>query len=851
MLDATSQQADGSPVERLYPFLLVVMVGAFFGPLLLTDSVPLLGDLSHLFYPGFVFLRESLRQGVLPLWNPYTGCGEPFLADVQRGVFYPPNWVYVVMPTCSAMVVSAAFHVLLGGLGAYGLLRGWGVSRAGALLAGVSYAFNAYMITKVEFPSQLGGTAWCPVVLATYAWWLRRGGRRAFILTSGAIAMQFLAGHPEMVFFTTLALVIYALCAGWYGWRARHEWIPLLRPILGLAACGLLAILMVMAQLLPSVEALRVATRSRAANPDLDSSSVHPLSLFTLLIPSLYGVGGWGGVYWAPSVISPSVGGFYIGLVPIVVLLAATIRRVAGGALPPDAKDAPGGGLRLETCFLLIVFAFFFLYAMGGYSPFYGICRRLIPPTRYFIWPAKCLVCVVLALSCLAGIALDRLVRGTQPADLARAPRRRVLMDWGTVLVMAAIGLCVGACLLCFDSLGRPLLLEVFNLEHIFQDDEMRIARIPWDVMLRDSVKLPLLGIVTAVLLKGYCSWPRFRAYGGGVLALLSFVDLFIVNHYLLQAGPAEVLEKPSSLTEWLNPPDRSARFYAFEHALPEELQARWEAFMIDLPVEASRIPMPPRFNESPPARSVRTLREISYGYLPAADKVYNTFSIRNFLPKDISTMFIAPIVVNAPLANRRRMFSLLNCDRFLCVPDLPRTMALGQAAETALLFKMPEVMPRAYVVGGLRVAHGQRGVMAALLSDSFDPWRVAVLDREDAEEQTYEGLTPGRIRHTILRHEHRMNAVDVELELESPGLLVLSQTYAPGWTATVNGQSVPILRVNLAFQGLRLPAGRARVLMTYQPNSVWIGMAVSAATVILLAILLVPVSRTRESSPP
>ncbi|HZT21752.1 MAG TPA: hypothetical protein VFB55_02470, partial [Verrucomicrobiae bacterium] len=46
----------------------------------------------HHFYK--FYLHASIRSGELPLWNPYTALGRPFLADPETAVFYPPNWIF-------------------------------------------------------------------------------------------------------------------------------------------------------------------------------------------------------------------------------------------------------------------------------------------------------------------------------------------------------------------------------------------------------------------------------------------------------------------------------------------------------------------------------------------------------------------------------------------------------------------------------------------------------------------------------------------------------------------------------------------------------------------------------------
>jgi hypothetical protein len=81
---------------------------------------------------------------------------------------------------------------------------------------------------------------------------------------------------------------------------------------------------------------------------------------------------------------------------------------------------------------------------------------------------------------------------------------------------------------------------------------------------------------------------------------------------------------------------------------------------------------------------------------------------------------------------------------------------------------------------------------------------------------------------------------VEIEARLSAPGLVVLSDQYYPGWTATVvtAGQSriVPILRTNRVMRGLLLPVGEHRIVYEFRPLSVFVGAIVSGLTALALA---------------
>ena len=65
--------------------------------------------------------------------------------------------------------------------------------------------------------------------------------------------------------------------------------------------------------------------------------------------------------------------------------------------------------------------------------------------------------------------------------------------------------------------------------------------------------------------------------------------------------------------------------------------------------------------------------------------------------------------------------------------------------------------------------------------------------------------------------------------------MLVLTEVWYPGWRATVDGESRPVLRANYAFRAVRLGSGQHQVRLTFAPRSWGLGLAVSGLTLLTL----------------
>ncbi|MEE3259894.1 MAG: YfhO family protein, partial [Candidatus Latescibacterota bacterium] len=141
-------------------------------------------------------------------------------------------------------------------------------------------------------------------------------------------------------------------------------------------------------------------------------------------------------------------------------------------------------------------------------------------------------------------------------------------------------------------------------------------------------------------------------------------------------------------------------------------------------------------------------------------------------------------------------------------------------------VYRFAETLPRAYMVGKYRVEAARRRRLAYLMGGEFSKHREVVLEKNP----TTEIGAGGRVR--ILRYEDEK--VEIGLENHAGGILVLSDTYYPGWKSYIDGIAVPILRANHVFRAVVVPAGAEQVVFSYQPDSFRNGMLISAATALL-----------------
>jgi hypothetical protein len=151
--------------------------------------------------------------------------------------------------------------------------------------------------------------------------------------------------------------------------------------------------------------------------------------------------------------------------------------------------------------------------------------------------------------------------------------------------------------------------------------------------------------------------------------------------------------------------------------------------------------------------------------------------------------------------------------------------------------FKAP-ALPRVFWTGSWEVAQGSDPTDALL--------RAASGERAVLDEPPPGSGAPGAPEGPVAAEGVRVDGPRLEATVVAPrdGLAVILDPFYPGWTATLDGKPVPIVRADHAFQAVPVPAGRHQLRLTYRNRWVEMGAAVSAATLALLVAALALRSR-------
>lgn len=408
----------GPAADLLALLLLLALDLLFYRALLFSGRIAADPTLMRLVYPYRQYLAEALREGRLPLWNPYLFTGVPFQADPQAAAFYPPNLLLRWRDAPEAVALSIAGHAMLAALGMYLLLRlGFGLVRPAALTGAALFAFGGFLGAHAVEPNVPEAAAWLPLVLLGGVVACRRAFLAGMLLGACTLALQLLAGAPSVAALTIAALaMLLAWCAATPAARgSTRRWMRVWRWMGGggravAAGVGItaLAVALAAAQLLPSWELYRrsvLAAGLRVA--DLSQGALPPALLPRALLP---------GFNENPE--RPFIG--YTGIIALGLAIAG-IRAARGAAL-----------------FGLVTAAAGLLVALAGATPVYRAIHALVPGGIPFPQPARGLLLVGFGVSLAAAVGVDTLWPGAdQRGGTGRWRRRGAL----ALLLLALLSL--------------------------------------------------------------------------------------------------------------------------------------------------------------------------------------------------------------------------------------------------------------------------------------------------------------------------------------------------------------------------------------------------------------------------
>ncbi len=186
-------------------------------------------------------------------------------------------------------------------------------------------------------------------------------------------------------------------------------------------------------------------------------------------------------------------------------------------------------------------------------------------------------------------------------------------------------------------------------------------------------------------------------------------------------------------------------------------------------------------------------------------------------------------------LAFRRAQLDLGGLSHILTAT--PSTDRLGPAVKQGIVYihRNPEVLPRLRFLGRPVYADDERAAARALLAlGSASRTRPVVEDPDQPLPTDAKAEGSARIVSEVPER------IEIEVQARSAGYLFLADTYDPGWSATLDGQPVPVRPAHVAFRAVFVPKGTHTITFTYRPVGFIPGLILSIAGLVVAVVLMV-----------
>lgn len=830
--------------QTVLPLLvLTVLVLAFFWKLAFTDLILARGDTYNYFYPYWDARNDAFRAGEMPLWTPEIFMGAPLFANPQLGALYPPNWLTAPLSAPDAIKISLLLHLIWAGWGVVVLFRATvnDAGRVAPLLAGMLYALGGYLGAHVEQINQLQGLAWLPWLIWLYHRALQRGRSPTnplMLLLGMALALQFFSGHTQTVFSAGVTLAVYGVFHGLRSDARRGR--QTLSAILLLLDAALVALLLALPQLLPTLELTGFSNRGGGLNPqEATAFSLPPTYVGRALLPA------YGGQLFGEYIATLGVMGLGLALL---------------GALSRSSQRFVWGMLAVLGLAL----------ALGRFNPLYWLLAEL-PGFNLFRVPARWLSLFALGGAMLAGLGwrellrarpsprwlmgivgallllmfLTRFILPIDPADVAGSamPTNGALLLWlmalgvwaalvwwqrpAWLLVALGVELFLASQIMPYQDLaprdvyegqrftisqlsayaaessppGRTLAISGLLFDP-GERDTLRARYEATQLMDAQAVRHALVAIKRQEMLKPNLplTWglPSVDGFGGGVLPTIyysQFTSLLLPSDSprTVDGRLGEMLARPECRGACV-PPQRWLDLTQTRYLIVDKVYDVWhEGVAYDTALPFSEWPTLPDFRGDTVGVLLRegaTVREIALSDWPPAD--------------------LAPAEALAVSLIDRRTGDFVQ----LTPPGWTRALS-----SDVKIYANQSVMPRAFVVHDAIAMpttwDGTESALRWLADERFNPRQSAIV--HGAPPLRSRGNDPNASSATITRYE--ATQIDIRVNAERDGYLVLTDAWYPGWRATLNGAETEVYRANGMFRAVRVPPGESVVSLRFAPT--------------------------------
>lgn len=282
--------------DWVYILLLLIFCILIFRELIIGQSW-LHDDFPYVYYPGKFLMAVSLANDIFPYWNPFAFSGTPFFADPQIGILYPLNYVmkyFVSNNSLNPLVVQniIVLHFFLASVFAYLFAKELKLNKLASFVFGMIYTYSAFMIIHMMHMNLLESLIWLPLALFLFLKFINTDKYFYIILTGLTMCLSILGGYPQTFVFNFIFLGLFALYYIYKNYKSKKN-SKVIKLLISILVIVIISGGISSFQLFATNEFSENSERQNIGYEFAKQGSVHPLDIFTLFVPKIFGTFNW------------------------------------------------------------------------------------------------------------------------------------------------------------------------------------------------------------------------------------------------------------------------------------------------------------------------------------------------------------------------------------------------------------------------------------------------------------------------------------------------------------------------------------------------------------------------------
>jgi len=789
-------------------------------------------DLGPYFLPPRFFWVESIKHGSFPLWNPYQFSGHPLFANPQYGMLYPINSLFFLFPFDIAFNVIIILHFFLAGLFTYLLLKDLKVNSTGALISGLIFMLSGYLLSVHSLLTILLSSVWTPLIMMFFRRAINGQGIKNEIFTAILITISFLGGGIEIVygnFFVLLFMVIFSPSAvshssvkeevgeplsGLPGFGRPQRTAPtrfmfdtIFYRVQSLLIISILFLFLSAIQLFPFLELFHQSIRGNGISyQEATTWSFAYKDVLLFFLPDAYGYFLDMKKYWVTQCWFKTL---YTGGLPFILSLIFFLapqpsplpqrgEGVKERPFSPSGERDEMSGFWKERRLFLVLMLFSVFLSLGHYNPLYPFVFKYVPFLNGIRYPAKFFYLFILILSVTAGLGFQRLFEFSKERGMKRFKNLLIIFSLTSGFILLSL------------VLGHK------EIEHFLKLREIDYPQFNLLSVNLYNAKRFFFYLALFFLLIRIGNEVKWKGWAKILLVFFLIADLF-GNMGYFGKEKTEVFFRKSKSLEAISSDKGNFRLFSTAKTISMD-----STILINDPTYSNLL----KDRNLPSMNLLYSLHDI-WGNdvirVKRTDELYRIFiAAPSISTTHLIDLYGVKYITSVTPLEEKNKFELI----YARLEGLQGKKKDLLNKNTVKLYKNRSPLPRAWLVRDFKVLDSKT-ILSMMIQKEFKP-RKEVLLEETPPSLTLPHKGGGVGGSEVEFISETNNRLQLHVETKENSLLVVSDTYYPGWKVFVNGNPKKIYQANYAFRAVPLNAGIHKVEFVYDPVSFKLGAGVT-----------------------